>query len=182
MNNYEILKQHYNQIIESKEFNIAINSIMENRLYYFNLLKNYLLKDWKPDEIFTTPNGYFNYIIDYFTRCMIMDGKIPGYSNTSVVYFIRNEYTGLIKIGKTTNLKRRLKEIENAYTFLGFDTQKLTIEAISYCSFGLNNSHVETFYHNKYKNCRTSGEWFNIPTDVLFNDIFLYTDYIINYK
>lgn len=105
--------------------------------------------------------------------------KISGFSNTSVVYFIRNEYTGLLKIGKTNNLKRRIKEIENAFNFLGFDTQKLTLEAISYCPFGLNNSIVETYYHNKCQNYRANGEWFNISSDFLYDNLILCADYIV---
>ncbi len=179
MNNYEILKHHYNEILKSEEFGNAVKSIKANRIQYYNILKDYFLKDWKPYGIFTNPDGYFNYIVDYCFRCMVMDGKISGFSNTSVVYFIRNEYTGLLKIGKTNNLKRRIKEIENAFNFLGFDTQKLTLEAISYCPFGLNNSKVETYYHNKCKNYRINGEWFDISTDFLYDNLILCADYMV---
>lgn len=96
MNNYEILKHHYNEILKSEEFGNAVKSIKANRIQYYNILKDYFLKDWKPYGIFTNPDGYFNYIVDYCFRCMVMDGKISGFSNTSVVYFIRNEYTGLL--------------------------------------------------------------------------------------
>lgn len=179
MNNYEILKHHYNEILNSEEFDNAVKSIKANRIQYYNILKDYFLKDWKPYGIFTNPDGYFNYIVDYCFRCMVMDGKISGFSNTSVVYFIRNEYTGLLKIGKTNNLKRRIKEIENAFNFLGFDTQKLTLEAISYCPFGLNSSKVETYYHNKCKNYRINGEWFDISTDFLYDNLILCADYMV---
>ena len=113
-------------------------------------------------------------VLNYFYHCMLMDES----NDENVVYFIRNEYTGLLKIGKTNNLSRRITEIERCFNFLGFDTQKLVIEAISYCPFGINNGKVETFYHNLFKEKRKNGEWFDVSYEELMNT--LYCDYIIN--
>lgn len=179
MEKYEILKQYYRKILELEEFDNTIKSIIQNRMYFYNVLKEYFLKNWKPNGILANPNSYFNYAIDYCFRCMVMDGKISGFCNTNVVYFIRNEYTGLLKIGKTNNLKRRIHEINRAFNFLGFDIQKLTVEAISYCPFGVSNSKIETYYHNKCKEYRVNGEWFDISPDFLYENLIMCADYII---
>ena len=137
---------------------------MNNNIMYYDWLKKYILKGSKNKTQQAIDDG-----INYIYKCMVLDGYIKG-NTTSVVYFIRNEYNGLLKIGKTNNLSRRMKEIEQCYTFLGMNTQKIKLEAISYCPFNMDNSQVESYYHDLYKENRVIGEWFNISYDQLFND------------
>ena len=174
MNNItmEQRKDALNKIISSKDFENTVDKIIENKMSYYNWLKNNI----KPKQLLNCEDidFSFNYALDYVYRCMLMDSE----HKTSVVYFIRNKYNGLLKIGKTNDLQRRINEIESCFNFLGLDTNELAVEAISYCPYGMNNSKVETYYHNKKKKKRKIGEWFDVSYDELLNSLFV--DYIIN--
>lgn len=165
-------KEMLNQAILRADFKTIVDKIIENKMLYYNWLKNNIKVKLLPNS--KDIDSSFNYTLDYIYRCMLMD---KGHQS-SVVYFIRNEYNGLLKIGKTNNLYRRIKEIESCFNFLGLDTQKLIVEAISYCPYGMNNGKVETYYHNLFKEKRGNGEWFDISYEELVNT--LCTDYIIN--
>ena len=174
MNNItrEQRKDALNKIISSKDFENTVDKIIENKMSYYNWLKNNI----KPKQLLNCEDidFSFNYALDYVYRCMLMDSK----PKTSVVYFIRNKYNGLLKIGKTNDLQRRINEIESCFNFLGLDTNELAVEAISYCPYGMNNGKVETYYHNLFKEKRKIGEWFDVSYDELLNSLFV--DYIIN--
>lgn len=174
MNNItmEQRKDALNKIISSEDFENTVDKIIENKMSYYNWLKNNI----KPKQLLNCEDidFSFNYALDYVYRCMLMDSE----HKASVVYFIRNKYNGLLKIGKTNDLQRRINEIENCFNFLGLDTNELVIEAISYCPYGMNNGKVETYYHNLFKEKRKIGEWFDVSYDELLNSLFV--DYIIN--
>ena len=174
MNNItmEQRKDALNKIISSKDFENTVDKIIENKMSYYNWLKNNI----KPKQLLNCEDidFSFNYALDYVYRCMLMDSE----HKTSVVYFIRNKYNGLLKIGKTNDLQRRINEIESCFNFLGLDTNELAVEAISYCPYGMNNGKVETYYHNLFKEKRKIGEWFDVSYDELLNSLFV--DYIIN--
>ena len=174
MNNItmEQRKDVLNKIISSEDFENTVDKIIENKMSYYNWLKNNI----KPKQLLNCEDidFSFNYALDYVYRCMLMDSE----HKTSVVYFIRNKYNGLLKIGKTNDLQRRINEIESCFNFLGLDTNELAVEAISYCPYGMNNGKVETYYHNLFKEKRKIGEWFDVSYDELLNSLFV--DYIIN--
>ena len=174
MNNItmEQRKDVLNKIISSEDFENAVDKIIENKMYYYNWLKNNI----NPKQLLNCEDidFSFNYALNYVYRCMLMDNE----HKTSVVYFIRNKYNGLLKIGKTNDLQRRINEIESCFNFLGLDTNELAVEAISYCPYGMNNGKVETYYHNLFKEKRKIGEWFDVSYDELLNSLFV--DYIIN--
>lgn len=174
MNNItmEQRKDALNKIISSEDFKNTVDKIIENKMSYYNWLKNNI----KPKQLLNCEDidFSFNYALDYVYRCMLMDSE----HKESVVYFIRNKYNGLLKIGKTNDLQRRINEIENCFNFLGLDTNELVVEAISYCPYGMNNGKVETYYHNLFKEKRKIGEWFDVSYDELLNSLFV--DYIIN--
>ena len=174
MNNItmEQRKDALNKIISSKDFENTVDKIIENKMSYYNWLKNNI----NPKQLLNCEDidFSFNYALDYVYRCMLMDSE----HKTSVVYFIRNKYNGLLKIGKTNDLQRRINEIESCFNFLGLDTNELAVEAISYCPYGMNNDKVETYYHNLFKEKRKIGEWFDVSYDELLNSLFV--DYIIN--
>src|SRR5574344_1762109 len=74
------------------------------------------------------------------------------------VYLIRNLDNGLLKIGKASNIIRRLNEIEGSFKFCGV-VPRLNIEAfIEYD----NNSELERYLHNTFEHNRIQNEWFDI--------------------
>jgi hypothetical protein len=74
------------------------------------------------------------------------------------VYLIWHEGTSLYKIGKSDNPADRLKRLQTGHS------GKLHLIAQMQCSDALRK---ETYLHLKYKNLRTTGEWFNIPPTML---------------
>ena len=74
------------------------------------------------------------------------------------VYLIRNLDNKLLKIGICKNLKRRFKEIQNSFNFVGYNSN-LKIECFIECD---NNLEIEKRLHDKFKDCNYKNEWFNI--------------------
>lgn len=75
------------------------------------------------------------------------------------IYFIRNEDNKLVKIGKTNNLNKRLKQIKRQFTHLGLIAPELTL--IEYIETE-NSTKLEKVTHEKFKQYRAIGEWFDI--------------------
>jgi predicted GIY-YIG superfamily endonuclease len=74
-----------------------------------------------------------------------------------IVYFIKNE-DGFIKIGRTTNLKRRLRELNCGVS------HELIVEKY----FELKHyKKVEKSLHNLYSYYKVRGEWYNITKNML---------------
>ena len=136
MNNItmEQREKAFENFINSDPFKSLVDERVNARLAYYEWLKKYFRTDNEKS---------FNNNLDYINNCRMIDTT----KQTSIVYFIRNKYTGYVKIGKTTDLRRRFKEIQNGFHFLGLDTHELILEAIAYCPYGVDNSKVETYYH-----------------------------------
>lgn len=78
----------------------------------------------------------------------------------SCVYFIKNEYNGLIKIGQTKNLPRRLHQIGSWFYQCGLEPRlKIVMLHLTFPRF-LNQ--LEVYYHRRFSQCRRYGEWFAV--------------------
>lgn len=89
------------------------------------------------------------------------------------VYFMYNEVTKLIKIGRSCDPKQRLNSINSVFkTQFGIENKISLIGLI--CVPSGNSSLVEKMLHEKYKNHNKNGEWFNISreqvSDLLHSD------------
>lgn len=82
--------------------------------------------------------------------------------NKEYVYFIKNEDNGLIKIGKTNDIQRRIKDLKNTFFHLGLTTPKLTL--INYIETN-KPFELECQLHHYFKEQRELGEWFNITEE-----------------
>ena len=166
MNNISIeqRREAFNVFLKSDEFNDALEKIVNNRYSYYEWIRKYVScgNNEITDNII---DERFNHIY----RNMIMDNNMV--KNTSLIYFIRNKSNGLLKIGKTNNLSRRIGEIKKCFNFLGMEEQNIELEAITYCPFNMNNSQVESYYHNLFKAYRVQGEWFNVTYQQLFENL-----------
>lgn len=87
----------------------------------------------------------------------------------SYVYFIRNKYNNLVKIGSTDNITQRFKTIKSiCKNYIGMEDAVELIGLID-TSF-IKPVEVEKYFHKKYKQYNKFGEWFDFPTDV-WNEI-----------
>lgn len=75
------------------------------------------------------------------------------------IYFLRNPENGLIKIGRTTNLKKRIRQIE-----LMENTALILLRTMT------GEKELEIALHRKFQEMRVSGEWFK-PGEELLNFI-----------
>lgn len=83
----------------------------------------------------------------------------------SCVYFIKNEYNGLIKIGKTEDFNKRIKQIKSWFLQCGLEPKiKIIMLHTTFPSF---LSKLESYYHKQYKKHRKYGEWFDISEEEL---------------
>jgi len=88
------------------------------------------------------------------TQCKSCSSKINGRKGLDAqskqhLYFIRcGDY---IKIGSTDNVERRIKDLTNSNPY--------PVELIKVI---LDQGHLESIYHEQYKDKRIHGEWFNM--------------------
>lgn len=66
-------------------------------------------------------------------------------------YFISNKVNSLVKIGKSINVERRIKQIEGQCNFLELSVMHVI------------EGNYESDFHLFYKEFRKKGEWFDIP-------------------
>lgn len=97
------------------------------------------------------------------------------FSNTNMVYFLKNLDTGLIKIGKTRNIKQRMNEIRATSLQVGYKPSQYKLLGVIYaplkdgCSF--NHTKLERQLHEKFKDKRVLGEWFRISSKIAYDTI-----------
>jgi hypothetical protein len=73
------------------------------------------------------------------------------------VYVIQDE-SGLVKIGRTRNVERRMKALSTAAS------SALTLVAFWVCDDAAEREATE---HEFWSDCRVRGEWFRIPENIL---------------
>lgn len=73
--------------------------------------------------------------------------------NSGFIYFMLNETTGLVKIGRTINLNKRKRDIE---------TQSGNSINILFSAYVKNMFSAETFLHRYFKECFVVGEWYDL--------------------
>jgi hypothetical protein len=88
-----------------------------------------------------------------------------------IVYFVFNKKTGLVKIGKSTNVRKRIKQLENCATQLGMPKQVLSCPILIYAPYEKRYSELEKELHQRYADCRRIGEWFKIDLEVIKKDL-----------
>lgn len=87
----------------------------------------------------------------------------PQSLTTCVIYFIKSERTGDIKIGRTTNLTARIKQLHTASS-----------DVLRVLGVFAGQPQDERFFHEAFKDLRLNGEWFK-PHPDLFDFIKRYT-------
>ncbi len=70
---------------------------------------------------------------------------------TSIVYLLKGCVTGYYKIGVTTNLNKRIKQVRNN------SSEEITLEFLS-----RGGRELEKVLHQKYESQKVKGEWFKL--------------------
>ena len=94
-----------------------------------------------------------NHFADYLNRMLF----IPYLKKTYwfKTYLLRDNYTGMVKIGRATNVGRRLKQIK---------TMNPSTELILVL-----DKNVELDLHHEYEHKRDIGEWFKLTENDIIN-------------
>lgn len=89
-------------------------------------------------------------------------GKFPSQprqtARDGIVYLIRAGETNLYKIGRTTDINRRLKQLQ------GMGAHTLQVIQLFSCHDAVA---VESALHKKFRAYRVQGEWFELPNSAL---------------
>jgi len=94
-----------------------------------------------------------NHFIDYINRMSF----IPYLKKTYwfKTYLLRDNKTGMVKIGRATNVGKRLKQIKK----INPSTELILVL----------NKNVELKLHHEYEHKREIGEWFNLTENDIIN-------------
>jgi hypothetical protein len=91
------------------------------------------------------------------------------------VYFIKNKYSGLTKIGATKKIERRFAQLVTAFKHVGMPADlSLSGLAPTYPQYLLG---AEKFFHNIFNDKRMFGEWFDITDDMVRDALYEYTQH-----
>lgn len=97
------------------------------------------------------------------------------------VYFIKNEYTKMIKIGATKNISKRFKEFKSGFATLGLEDNQLRLIGLMFCPAKyINKLHLieEKIWHKYINQCyphiKRIGEWFSVSEEKILDDLFYY--------
>jgi len=135
------------KIVTKKEFNIILKDVM-------NFYQKY--NDKKIEEI--------NIELDK-PRNINTSDTVKKKNEKGYIYFIKAD-NGLVKIGKTINLKDRCKNIKH---------NNLLETELLFAIKTNNLTKVENNLHKRYENKRYKGEWFSLTK----NDIETLKEYLI---
>ncbi len=149
---------------ELAKLNIEKIKLRQPELY--NLIQEFT--EEKKEELKLFKN--IMYLIDknIFYRMYLEDKK----NRTEYVYFIKNDTTGLIKIGMTTNPHDRLSSISYTLkTATGIEHDLRFIGIIYMTSSSMRD--YESALHKKYEKYRKYGEWFDISEEEIIETYFI---------
>jgi len=164
--------------LASNRLDIPINLFIENLYpekifgYYFvntylltnkdGILESFWVWTFNDGKLSQTINGkhYISeyLVLNYKTIEELINRGLENYlpesdRKESKTYLLFNSHSGLYKIGKSINPAQRLKSIQNMTP---------GTELLMFC-----NSDIESELHEKYKERRHSGEWFELSENEL---------------
>ena len=116
----------------------------------------------------------FSGISDSFLKTICATAEQIDKELTGGVYFIKNEYNGMIKIGCTDDIGERFSQIKSGFTHLGMEPKLELIGMV--LVFPKYKRQVENDFHQMFKCKREIGEWFNITKEEVYDQILSETD------
>jgi hypothetical protein len=124
---------------------LSIHKLNENAIFPLkNVVENSLTMKNR-NLAFKLLQRNFPYIID--------DIKIKDFNKVGYVYFIKETFSNHIKIGRSSNLEKRLRLFISDFPF--------EIQLIHYIKSN-NYEKIELEFHKYFKENRANGEWFKI--------------------
>lgn len=158
--------------LQNETFNKALAELStiktENKKIIDEFISKYSQdRSKKLEEIFSkVPQSIIDSI--YATASNYQEDLVGG------VYFIRNEYSGLIKIGCSKNIMGRFNQLKRSFIHVGMEPKlKLLCVVLTFPKY---LEKLESQYHSMFKDKRKIGEWFDISHDDICGEILSCTD------
>lgn len=182
MNEIEIFKNARNErafmnFINSTEFNVLVDSDLEICLEYYKNICNYIKYVTSTINKNNATKLSEKWVLRNLIDDMLLDKSLEE-NQFAFVYFIRNTKTGYVKIGKTKDIQKRIKDIERTFHFLGQNKNKLVLEAIVLCPLYVNSKKIEKYFHNYFESYHINGEWYDVSFDEICDSIII--DFDVN--
>ncbi|MFQ9059727.1 MAG: GIY-YIG nuclease family protein [[Eubacterium] siraeum] len=182
MNEIEIFKNARNErafmnFINSTEFNVLVDSDLEICLEYYKNICNYIKYVTSTINKNNATKLSEKWVLRNLIDDMLLDKSLEE-NQFAFVYFIRNTETGYVKIGKTKDIQKRIKDIERTFHFLGQNKNKLVLEAIVLCPLYVNSKKLEKYFHNYFESYHINGEWYDVSFDEICDSIII--DFDVN--
>ena len=182
MNEIEIFKNARNErafmnFINSTEFNALVDSDLEICLEYYKNICNYIKYVTSTINKNNATKLSEKWVLRNLIDDMLLDKSLEE-NQFAFVYFIRNTETGYVKIGKTKDIQKRIKDIERTFHFLEQNKNKLVLEAIVLCPLYINSKKLEKYFHNYFESYHINGEWYDVSFDEICDSIII--DFDVN--
>ena len=182
MNEIEIFKNARNErafmnFINSTEFNVLVDSDLEICLEYYKNICNYIKYVTSTINKNNATKLSEKWVLRNLIDDMLLDKSLEE-NQFAFVYFIRNTETGYVKIGKTKDIQKRIKDIERTFHFLGQNKNELVLEAIVLCPLYVNSKKLEKYFHNYFESYHINGEWYDVSFDEICDSIII--DFDVN--
>ena len=163
--------------INSTEFNVLVDSDLEICLEYYKNICNYIKYVTSTINKKNATKLSEKWVLRNLIEDMLLDKSLEE-NQFDFVYFIRNTETGYVKIGKTKDIQKRIKDIERTFRFLGQNKNKLVLEAIVLCPLYVNSKKLEKYFHNYFESYHINGEWYDVSFDEICDSIII--DFDVN--
>lgn len=109
----------------------------------------------------TYTNDLFKDFSDSRLQDVFVISEIVKNPNFGFVYFLKNKDNELTKIGKTKNLTKRFKSLNQPYNSITGKNLNLEIEFLLFTHISILDN-LEKDLHNIFKENRKQGEWFDL--------------------
>ena len=153
---------------------LTTQQLAENRDFFKRKMKQLNEQNEKlQQQVIKNQSGFLKNIfekIDEVTLGYIYQtAKCFNKPMTSCVYFIKNKYSGSIKIGCSEHPQRRMNELKTAFVTVGMKPKLELLGLI--VTFDEFAQKIEHDIHEFFKAKRLMGEWFDINEEDIFNNV-----------
>jgi len=155
--------------MENKELGqTTVKSLEEVKEMYLKLCKGYI-------DIYNNMTKMTSHNLNEMYKIY----KTLNCDNFPCVYFMRNKYTGYVKVGSTKDPLGRFNTLNSMCANHFGMTDALILEGIIYIPSS-KHTQYEKQIHKELKYCQKYGEWFDISYDELINKYLPEGDYYNN--
>ena len=147
----------YNKVIKNKEISLKSRILLK---YIYTSGHNFNYGITTESDLYEGIRSYCGFNQEKVDECITELGEHFNFNeyNIGIIYIIFDG--SAFKIGVTQNINKRLKSLQTSCS------KKLEI---IFSKEVINYTKLELFLHDKYKDKRLSGEWFDLTTEDLNN-------------